>query len=169
MRIVGVLICALPLLAGSMAKGQDAGREYSVNQNVPETGSHIARALATSTRIPLDKDYAALTPEQQGLLKSQYNLASSADEPPFPLAGLAPIYKAIINSQPNAPVSGDLTILVDVDSKGDAGSTSIVQSTDPQVARIAARALAREKYKPAVCSGHPCPMQFRFQVWLSAR
>jgi hypothetical protein len=169
MRIATAVLCVLALASCAFAQAQESPREYAVNQSVPETGSHIARAIATSARIPLDKSYAELTPQQQGIVKSEYDHMGGADEPPFPVSGLQPIYKAIANAEPTVSSDGGLIILVDVDSKGDATSTTIVQAADPQIAKIATSALMREKYKPAMCNGIACKMQFRFHVLLSAR
>lgn len=169
MRIASVILCVLPFTGYALVQAQENPREYAVNQTRPETGTRIVRPVATSVRIPLDKSYAELTAEQQRVLKSEYGQLPAADEPPFPVNGLQPIYRGIANAKPTAPADGELLVLVDVDAQGNATSTSVVHAPYQQVADLASKLLTREKYKPAVCSGHPCKMQFRFAVQLSAR
>jgi len=42
-----------------------------------------------------------------------------------------------------------------------------VRSPNTRIARIAASALQREKYKPALCRGQPCAMPFVFHADLT--
>ncbi|HZP65590.1 MAG TPA: hypothetical protein VFB32_04720 [Rudaea sp.] len=163
MRNPVLFVCALAT-AGTVQAG-----DYTVLQDRPETGTHIARAVAEGARIPLDKSYAELSPAQQHALKAEYSGLGVNDEPPFPSAGLKRVYQALAGSYEVAPASGELALLVDVDAKGDPGGVTVVRTPDPRSARRASAALMREKFKPALCSGHPCAMQYRFDVMIAAR
>jgi hypothetical protein len=64
-------------------------------------------------------------------------------------------------------VEGDLTMFVDVDSEGHAVSVSVLQSPDAQFTQAAASVLMLQEYKPAVCGGKPCRMQFPLRMKLT--
>jgi hypothetical protein len=144
-----------------------ANDEYSLAPDRPVTGTLIARPLITGARIPIDKSYAELSPEQQSLLKADYPNMGASDEPPFPRNGLKAVSQAIADADVISSVRGELIMQVSVSSSGDATSVSTVRSPDARIARIATTALQREKYKPAVCHGQPCAMPFIFHVELS--
>jgi hypothetical protein len=167
MRTVAATLFALPLLWLAAAQAQETPHQYTLNQDIPETGTNITRAIVRGDRIPLNKRYSELTAEQQRELKSDYAQLHGADEPPFPIDGLAPISRAVANAQGIAFSDGELLALVDVDTQGNARSVSVVRSPNARVASLVTHVLTREKYKPAVCAGQPCAMQFRFHVLLS--
>jgi hypothetical protein len=120
------------------------------------------------TGIPLDKSYAELSPDQQLMVKAQYASLGASDEPPYPLNGLKEISQRIANSDVSASVDGELVMQVDVSSSGDATTVTTVHSPNASIARVAAIALQREKYKPAICHGQPCAMPFMYHVELSS-
>src|SRR5436189_5427128 len=122
----------LMLLVHGWGVAQDAGFPYTIKQEDRNTGSNIKRDMVKSSVIPLDKRYNELTPEQQGYLKSQYEGMDPADEPPFPLEGLRPMYKAVAAAQQKLRVDGPLSMLVDIDSEGNPVSVSVYQSPDPK-------------------------------------
>jgi len=137
---------------------------YSIKQDVPSTGSTIRREIVIGGIVPFDKPYSELTVEQQRILKSQYERMGDADEPPFPVNGLRPIYLMLASGQQDLRVNGPLTIFVGVDSQGRATKVSVFQSPNPEMTKFAASVLLLEKYKPAVCNGIPCPMEFPFRI-----
>jgi TonB-like protein len=153
----------------SVAQAGDEPARYSLNQERPETGTLIPRALVTGTRIPLDKSYAELSPQQQQTLKADYANMGASDEPPFPVNGLKAVSQAIAQADVSATVEGELIMQVDVNSNGDATSVTTVRSPNVHISRIASSALQQQKYKPAVCRGQPCAMKFVYHVELSPR
>ena len=120
------------------------------------------------TGIPIDKTYAELSPEQQGMVKANYTNLGASDEPPYPLNGLKVISQRIANSEVSASVDGELVMQVDVSSSGEATAVTTVHSPNPSIARVAAVALQRERYKPGICRGQPCAMPFIYHVELSS-
>ena len=60
-------------------------------------------------------------------------------------------------------------MFVTVDSQGRAKSVSVLQSPDPKMTQYAAGVLMLETYKPALCDGTPCTMQFPFRITFSTR
>jgi hypothetical protein len=114
--------------------------------------------------LPLNKRYGELSAEQQAYVKAQYESIGPNDEPPFPLDGLGPIYKAIADGQQRFLVAGSMSLAVEINGQGDATSVSVLQSPDPGLTKFVASVLMFQKYKPALCDGTPCTMQFPFRI-----
>lgn len=159
----------LALFAAGIVWAQAPAPRYTLKQYDPDTGSNIRRDTVSGSAIPLNMKYADLTAEQQGWLRAQYEDMAAEDEPPFPANGLGPIYKAISVAQQRFPARGPLTLYVDVNSQGEATAVSVFQSPDPQLTQAVATVLMLEKYKPAVCKGTPCAMQFPIRTLLTFR
>lgn len=169
MRLLAMLVVVSLLSWSSSLPAQDQRpARYSLKQEQADTGSNIKRSIATGG-IPFDKRYSELTPEQQAMVKSQYEQLGPNDEPPYPLNGLAPIYRLIAAGQNKFLVRGNLTIAVEVNNQGDATSVSILRPADPEMVRFVASVLLLEKYKPALCDGNPCTMQFPFRIAFETR
>ena len=144
------------------------GPRYVIRQDRADTGSNIRRPIATGS-IPFDKRYDELTPEQKEAVKSQYQKLGPRDEPPFPVNGLATVYKAIATAQQYLHTNGNLSVFVEIDPKGEPKSVSVLESPDPKMTKAVASILMLEKYKPALCDGTPCAMSFPVRLALEMR
>jgi hypothetical protein len=164
--LITPIVAALPFLAAAQ---EQALPRYSLKQQVPDLGTHIKREVVTGSGIPFDKRYAELSTAQRELLKRQYERMGANDEPPFPLNGLGPIYKALSDAQAKLMVQGPMTLFVDVDSTGQATAVSVLKSPDPAMTKYAVAVLMQEQYKPAICDGAPCRMQFPFRMDFKTR
>ncbi|KQU76017.1 MULTISPECIES: energy transducer TonB [unclassified Rhizobacter] len=142
---------------------------YTIKQDRPDTGSHILRDVVTGSHVPFDKPYGELSPQQQAIVKSQYEAMGTNDEPPYPLKGPQSLYKAMAAGQDHLRARGHLSLLVDVDSRGEAQSVSVLVSPDPLLTKYAAGVLMNAKYKPARCDGAPCAMQYPFRINFTMR
>lgn len=168
LALIAAIAVLSPASSALHAQDQNAPR-YTIKQDQADTGSNIKRDLVSGSAIPLNKRYSELTPEQQAVVKAQYQHMGPNDEPPFPLNGLGPIYEAIATAQQKLLVTGDLTLAVDIDSQGDATSVSVLRSPDPEMVKFAAAVLMNQKYKPASCAGVPCKMQYPFRITFQTR
>jgi hypothetical protein len=160
--VLAVVLSACQANPAADERSQPA--RFSIKQDEPSTGSTISREIVIAGTVPFDKRYSELTVEQRRIVKSQYERMGDADEPPFPVNGLRPIYLMLASGQQELRVNGPLTIFVEVDSKGRATKVSILQSPNPAMAKFAASVLLQEKYKPALCNGIPCTMEFPFRT-----
>ncbi len=168
--------CALVLIPASILAGEPPSQKrYSLKQDEPSTGTHVSRERIVGS-TPLDKRYSELTREQQDAFKSQYEQMAENDEPPFPIDGLGPLYKAIaevhkqlLRTRFGLGVNGLLALHVQVDSQGRATSVSAYRSPDPEMTKYAAAVAMLTKYKPAVCGGQPCAMVFPIRIELMSR
>ena len=137
--------------------------EKSIREETPSLGSTLRKKLATSS-ISMDKKYNELSEEEKESIKSVYEDMPDEDEPPYPINGMRDIYGKMSQAQQWVGAKGKLTMTVDVNSAGEPETVSIYESPDPDLARVAALVLMETKYKPAVCNGVKCKMQFFFQV-----
>ncbi len=150
------------LLLCQLAQAQQPPKpaKYSIKGDHLSHGSFRSE-IATGS-LPFKKRYSELTPEEQRRVNAWYESMEEGDEPPFPANGLYPIYKALADATRSMdwPIRGDLVLYVDVDSEGRATSVAVMQTPDEGINRYAAAVVMREKYKPALCKGVPCKMQF---------
>ena len=166
MRIAVLGITLLAAAGSGLVQAGEVNMPYSPTPERPVTGTMIERPVVTG--IPIDKSYAELSPEQQGMIKANYGTLGASDEPPYPVNGLKEISQRIANADVSASVDGELVMQVDVSSSGDATNVTTVHSPNANIARVAAIALQREKYKPGICRGQPCAMPFVYHVELSS-
>jgi hypothetical protein len=157
------------LHCGIVEAADDNRPRYSLKQDRPDTGTYISKDVVSGSVIPLDKRYAELSPKEQSYVKSQYENLGPNDEPPFPVDGLRPIYKAIAAVQQKLLVTGEMTLAVEVNPQGQATSVSALRSADPEMTKLAATVLMLQRYKPALCNGDPCIMQFPFRIAFTTR
>jgi len=128
-----------------------------------ETGTIIKKDIRWNSKIPLDKTYGELTPEQRAELHAQYEALPEGDEPPFPENGIKPIFNAIKKTQRIRQAHGELIMAVTVGPDGKAIKVEELGNVyDIQMTELAQQVLLLTKYKPAVCSGKPCTMKFKF-------
>jgi len=168
MRIAVLGFTLLAVAGSGFVQAGEVNMPYSPTPERPVTGTMIERPVIMGAHIPLDKSYAELSPEQQSMVKATYGNLGASDEPPYPLNGLKSVSQRIANADVSAAVDGELVVQVDVNSSGDATTATVVQTPNVRVAQIAATALQREKYKPAICRGQPCAMPFMYRVQLSS-
>jgi len=168
MRITVRLITLLAVVGSGFVQAGELNVPYSPTPDRPVTGTMIERPVVMASLIPVDKSYAELSPDQQSAVKANYGNLGASDEPPYPLNGLKSISQRIANADVSASVDGELVMQVDVSSSGDATNVTTVHSPNANIARVAAIALQREKYKPGICRGQPCAMPFVYHVELSS-
>jgi hypothetical protein len=161
---IRILVLSAVVAAGASstaAAAVDEGAQYHVRDVL--VGSVVAQDIIDSP-MPFDSTYAELTPDQKAVLFQDYESLSPGDEPPFPLYGIRHLVRPLVPFVETWNPTGSLVASVDVDSKGDAQSVTVYKSPDPQLARLASKAMALEKYKPGVCHGQPCRMQYLLRL-----
>ena len=140
--------------------------------NAPSTltGTILKRHLRWRSKIPLNKTYEQLTPEQLTELRGMYETLAPGDEPPFPLKGLKPVFSLIQQGQDALQAKGEINLAVTVGPDGTATNVgdfgSVSGPNAYEMTNYAASILMMQKYKPAVCAGKPCEMQFPFKLKL---
>lgn len=152
-------------LAAVPARADDAPG-FTVREAEPHIGTHVPRAEGSSF-VPPDAAYHELTPEQQALVRSQYEPMAAGDEPPFPLRGEGALMRPIGEAHRKIGDDGMLVLFIDVDSKGDPSRVEVVKTPSAQIGTVAAEIAMATKFKPAVCHGQPCAMSYPLRIKLS--
>lgn len=155
-----ILWVSLQASSSVSAQGKD---EKSIKEETPALGTILKKKIATSS-MSMDRSYHQLSDDEKAYLRSFYEDMPEEDEPPYPLNGTRAIHQKMSKAQQIVVAKGMLTIAVDVSSAGEPESVSIFETPDSDIARVAALALLEEKYKPAMCAGKPCRMQFLFKA-----
>lgn len=133
------------------------------NSATSSTGSILKKDIRWDSKIPLNKTYDQLTAEQKAALNKMYETLGPADEPPFPSEGIKPIFNAVKKAQRILQARGrlDMKVTVGPDGKAikveDFGTVRTGQMTE-----TTQQVLLLTTYKPGMCNGTPCTMQFRF-------
>jgi hypothetical protein len=155
------------LMAVVAAANAQSDTKFSMKDSEEHTGSHIKRDIGHSSSLPFDKSYQELTPEQQAIVKANYESMGPGDEPPYPAKGLAPLYRVASQALSARREYGLLEMSVVVGADGTGKSVKIYQTPDDVTAKIVALAMMHEKYKPALCKGQPCEQEFLLKANLS--
>ena len=157
-----------PLLAlNSAVHAEGAAPTYSIKEEF--SGSAILRKAVQGIYVPPDKTYAELTPEEKQRIKSFYEPMTEEDEPPYPEHGLRAILEAARELQHGLLVDGAMFLAVSVDASGKGTSVAVYQSPDEQLTRAMAGVLMFTTYKPAICHGVPCKMEYPFRFQFKVR
>lgn len=144
-----------------------------MNESSSTTGTIIRRDLEWSSKIPLDKTYEQFSPDEKAAFDALYEALAPGDEPPFPAAGLRPVFNNIRKGQQIVRARGKLNLVVTVDAEGKATQVAdlggVGGANALEMTRYAGSVLLMTKFKPAVCGGKPCQSQFPFMLDLRMR
>ena len=146
-----------------------ADRQYDIKQDKPRTGSVVRRYEVRNSTLPINKRFHELNASERELLNSLYENIQPGDEPPFPAEGLKTIYDAVGKAQQKLLVSGTLILVVTVSPSGDASAVKAIGSPSDEMTKFAASVLMLTKFKPAVCGGSPCQMDYPFSFSFAVR
>lgn len=143
--------------------------EYSIREESPPTGSHIRRNLSGPIAIPVNLTYEQLSAADRLKFHANYESIAEGDEPPFPKQGLGALLKPITKGQQKLYVNGDLSLVAAVAPSGEVQEVRVHGSPSPEMTRFATQILFATPFKPAVCRGQPCAMEFPLRVRFERR
>lgn len=153
-----------PPTAGTASATPAPPARYALREDYPEVGTNIRREIMKGAIVPIDSHYAQLTPEEKMRWLQQYEAFPANHEPPYPRQGLQALLRQLVSAQRLARAEGPLSLLADVDASGKVTSVSVLLTPDPVLTQAAATALMRTEFKPGVCEGQPCKMQFPMRI-----
>ena len=170
-RYAPAALALLVSLSGSLyAQQQDAPRPtYQLRVDQTLSGSLDRSPVASSSPYPLDRRYEQFTEEERRTLRSFYEGMPATDDPPFPAAGMKGIIADLGKIAALQQAEGDITIFVAVNEMGEATNVKLLKFPSMEIAKAVAFVLIKAKYKPASCSGQPCPQDFPFRFRLTSR
>jgi hypothetical protein len=163
MRILACVAAALVLCCHHAMAIDDTPAQFTLRDGEARSGPHIRRDAAAGGVAP-NRRYAELSVEDKRALRAAYDSMAADDEPPFPANGMSRLQKTIREAQGRLPEQGPLRMVVRVDSRGDASAVEILHSPGDKTRKLAATVLMAEKYKPGLCHGVPCAMEFAYSA-----
>jgi len=73
---------------------------------------------------------------------------------------LRPVVDNLTRIQVRLGYEGERYLAATVDSDGRVNAVKVLRSPDPEMSRMAATVLMETEFKPALCDGRPCGMDF---------
>jgi hypothetical protein len=134
--------------------------QYGIKHEDPPIGSNIRRYAVSPSPIPINRSYAELNGAERSVLHGWWERIPDGDEPPFPMEGLRPIHEAMRQAQYSLVVTGELFLVATVEPDGQVSAVKTIGSPTAEMTKFAATLLILTKFKPALCSGRPCRMDF---------
>jgi hypothetical protein len=167
-RAFGLLVVLLHAAGaeGTHAQEAPATPNYSVKQPEARTGTNIRQTIVVFN-LPLNKTYQELSFEQQAIVRESYVAMHPLDEPPFPVAGLGPFFTVLQKGATTLRAEGDLVLHVAVGSGGRPTAAKVVKAPSQEFGEFAASAALLTGFKPALCKGQPCAMEFPVRLSFS--
>ncbi|NHZ33166.1 MORN repeat-containing protein [Massilia rubra] len=139
-------------------------KEYSLKSERPRLGSNIPHKVVSNGSVPFNASYEQMSDAERTIVRKWYPLLDPADEPPYPLLGNGHVLGAIQKINARDPSYGLLSMIVMVDSEGNAQSVNVYVTPDAKLSEMAGFVAMKEKYKPARCAGKPCAMPFPYTM-----
>lgn len=165
--LVGVLLGlggAPAVFAQDPKPDPERQEKYTLKDGEARTGSKFREVLVRSGGVPLNLRYDQLNEEQKALLKAPYASMGEGDEPPFPTAGLAPMYSEAQKAAQVLNARGLMRMHAQVNAQGKVTTVAVIKSIDSRLDMYVAGVLMRTPFKPALCQGEPCAQDYLFQL-----
>jgi hypothetical protein len=154
-------LAAAALLAfAGQSSAQLPAPQYVVILDETRTGSILRREQGEGFPLPVASNYEQLTPEQKTIVHSWYEHIEPGDEPPYPAEGLAVLIDAIREGQEKLQVRGELELAGTVGPAGNVTKVEVLKSPNWDMGQFAGTVFLMTRFKPAICKGRPCQMQF---------
>jgi len=162
-----ILVALMCLVAPHRCVAQDGAPKYSIKEDDPRLGSSMRRDQFHGFSIAINLPYAKLPTSDRQSLHALYEQMPDGDEPPFPIYGLQAIYDPIRKAHDKLADPGDLSLIATVDPSGQVQRVEVFKSPSTQMTQFVANVLTMTKFKPALCGGKPCAMEFPVRVLLT--
>jgi hypothetical protein len=137
---------------------------YALREAYASTGSNIRVQATPKYIVPINRRYEELTSEDKIKLRRIFPNLHVNEEPPFPADGMMKLFEVIRKTREHIKHTGDFHMSVLVDEKGNAELVHIYSSPSNEMTEIMTQALVLIKYKPAVCEGQSCKMEFPLKL-----
>jgi hypothetical protein len=163
--ITALLVSPAPLLASAAPMSAQLAPAPKLNykEETAGTGTRIRRETLLESWLPLNQTYAQMSSEYQRKLRGVYANMPDDDEPPFPLRGLGPSIEQLRKVHSLIGGLGEMKLILSVDEQGNVGDVSVYSASNERMAYYGAILLSKEKFKPGLCHGVPCAMEFMYR------
>jgi hypothetical protein len=90
-----------------------------------------------------------------------------AGEQPYPLKGVKDLYRVIAKGRDALYLQGDLILFAEINEEGKPTSVGVVKSPDTRMSQLVAIELMNEQFKPVICKGQACKMNYPLHITLT--
>ncbi|MGE5089378.1 MAG: hypothetical protein ACM3QY_09665 [Candidatus Levyibacteriota bacterium] len=155
----------LPILLAANAVSSLAAAQvvphYTIRGETLVPGSIVAGAAARSTVTPINETWDELSAaDKAAFRKGNYSRLPDTDEPPYPRNGLQALLKPITLGEKKFAVTGTLELIGVVDPSGKVLRVTAIGSPSPEMTKFASAVMMLTPFKPGLCTGKPCAMEF---------
>ncbi len=157
-----IMIATAALLFSSATLAAEA-EQFTIRDAMPALGTHI-RSSRFVLEVPPAKAYADLTEQQKDKVKAKYHAMGAGDEPPYPLGGVSDLFTVLSEVQHYWKARGELDMVATVKADGRVSAVSVFKTPDHRMTQYLAQILAVQKFKPALCNGVPCEMDYPIRI-----
>jgi hypothetical protein len=154
----------LPMLAGPVVAQDTPKPQYTLREEEPLVGTRLRRDQVHGSKVAVNLPYDQLPPADKEALHAWWESIPPGDEPPFPAQGLAAVYDPLRKAHEVLSQPGKLFVVATVGADGTVIDARVYEAPSQKMARFAAQLLLLTKFKPAICSGQPCRMDFPLQM-----
>lgn len=155
---ISALISAALLSMNAMADVGVSPNEYHLLGEA-KTGTRIPTKLVTSP-LPLEATYADLNEADKAYIRSNYQNMPESDEPPYPVEGLHEFWDEVTKVRYARNQIGDVVAIASVSPEGKVEKVEVYDTTSTYMTKVISTALFALPFKPAVCNGKACAMEF---------
>lgn len=164
MRVLLLLLSVVPSTVFAAEPPAATRPAFSATESAPETGTRLRKDVGSTSLYPLDKPWQRFSEEEKARVRELYEDMRPGDEPPFPARGMRPVLETLSRVMGAAGKRGVVHLEMTVDAEGKTTTFKIYEMPDLDTAKYVAAVFNSTKFKPALCAGKPCRMDFPFKV-----
>jgi hypothetical protein len=134
-------------------------RTYRIENTSTRVGSFIPSQIGTSSVS--GARWSDLSEGERQTIRQRYVALAPGDEPPYPSEGMRPVMVRLgqaVNIDRSFAGLVRMNVLVGADGKPKSAAT--IGKIPPEIARFMGSVMMLTFFKPAVCDGKPCEMQY---------
>jgi len=161
---LAALFSLLPLGAHAEDASSPDKPQYSIKEDEPALGTRIRHEQFTGSHVALNLPYERLPEEDKAALHAQWERIAPGDEPPFPTKGLIALFDPLRQAQQKLGEEGPLFAVATVGVDGRVTNVNVYKSPGQKMTRVVSQLLMLTPFKPAVCGGQPCQMDFPLRI-----
>lgn len=167
-RLLISLAALLPLFPFEAHGAEDtvmpAKPQYSIKEDEPAVGTRIRHEQMTGSNVALNLPYELLPERDKAALHAEWENIPPGDEPPFPTKGLIALMDPLRRAQQKLGEQGPLFAVATVGADGQVTNVNVYKTPGEQMTRMVSQLFMLTPFKPAMCSGQPCQMDFPLRV-----
>ena len=162
-----IILATAALLISSTALAAEP-EQFTIKHEEAALGSRM-KTVRFTLNVPPEKKYQDLTEKQKSNVRANYEGLGPDDEPPYPVDGVLALYTAVSDVGVYFKAKGEVELVATVAPDGKVKAVSAYKSPDHRMTEYVTQILAVQKFKPGICKGAPCEMDFLLKLDLDRK